>query len=152
MLSCGCKAFHHETNHANPDHRLAMIQTHLIVAAQPPRLVKPAKGSLYNPAFGKDREAFDVLTSPYNLQPKFAKGTKLLNPLDQFAQIAAVGPNDLQSPKQSYHGFDQALGGNAILYVGWGDQDRQNQSQAVDSQVPFAPRHLFARIEPRSPA
>src|SRR5258708_30731610 len=101
MASCRiCQTSDHESNHANANHRFAMIDTHFIVAAQAPRFKEPAKGSLYQPAFGQNLEAFGSITPPYDLQLQFAIRTQLFDPVNQLAQIAAIGPNDLQSAKE----------------------------------------------------
>src|SRR5438552_2863651 len=108
MLSCGsCQASDHKTNHANPNHRLAVIHAHLIVAAQSAGLGEPAKGSLNDPSLGQNLETFSSVTSAHNLQPQLAERTKLLNPLNQWTQVAAIGPNDLHSSVHRYQKLDQ---------------------------------------------
>ena len=71
-FSCGSKASDHEANHANAQHGLAMIEPHLIIGAQPPRLAEPAKGSFDDPAFGQNLESFGSITAPHEFQMKFA--------------------------------------------------------------------------------
>src|SRR5947209_3865298 len=95
-----CQASDHDTNHANSEHRLAMIYPNLVVAAQPARFVEPAKGSFDDPSFGKNLESFDLVATPHDLQFEFAVGPELFDPLHQSSQIAAVGPNDLQPSEQ----------------------------------------------------
>src|SRR5438552_7542502 len=116
MPSYGCQALEHEANHANPNHGLAMIQSHLIVPTKPSRLGKPTESSFYNPALGKNLEALGPVRPAHDLQLQFAEGAKLLDPLNQCSQIAAVGPDDLQSPICGYQEFNEALGGVAILH------------------------------------
>src|SRR5437867_7136569 len=142
MFSYSRQALEHETNHANSNHRLAMIQADLIIAAEPARLVEPTKSSLYDPPLGQHLETLGSGTSAHDLQPEFAEGTKLLHPLNQSSQVAAVGPEVLQSPIGAYQELDQALGGIAVLHCGGGDHNRQDQSQGVHRHMAFAPRHL----------
>src|SRR5712675_3373576 len=116
MPSCVfCQASNHNANHANSNHRLAVIQAHLIVTAQSAGLGEPAKGSLNDPSLGQNLEAFGTVTSAHNLQPQPAERAKLLNPLNQRPQVAAVGPDDLHPSVQGDQGFDQTLGGVAVL-------------------------------------
>ncbi len=42
--------------------------------------------------------------------------------------------------------LDQGLGAVPILHGGWSSKDRQDQSQALDRNVPFAPRDLLACV------
>src|SRR6266446_5496120 len=123
-----------------------MIHTHLIIAAQAAGLGEPAKGSLYNPTLGQNLETFSSVTTAHNLQAQLTEGAKLLNPLNQGTQVAAIGPNDLDSSVHTYQKPDQTLGGRTVLHCGGGDHNGQNQSQAVHRQVAFAPQHLFARV------
>src|SRR2546426_371406 len=123
-----------------------MIQSNLIVTAKTARFVEPTKRAFYDPAFGKNLETFGSIAPSYDLQFQFAKGPKLLNPVNQSSQIATIGPDDLQSSIHANQQFDQAFGRIAVLQSGWCDHNRQNQSQAVHRHVAFASRHLFARV------
>src|SRR6266704_1636930 len=146
VSSRSAQTFKHKTNHAEPNHCLAMIQANLIVAAESARLIQPAEGSFYYPALGKNLESFGLIAAPDNFQPQFTKGPKLLHPLDQRSQITTIGPDNLQAPIQANQDFDQALGGIAVLHSSGCDHNRQNQSQAVHRQVALASRHLFSRV------
>src|SRR5580692_6899820 len=102
---------HHQADHANPQHRLAMVDANLVVATQTPGFEKPTKGSFYNPAFGQHFKTFDVIATPHDLQFQLAIGTKSFDPAHQSAQIATVGPDDLQASKHLDQSFDQCFGG-----------------------------------------
>src|SRR5260370_4510201 len=123
-----------------------MIQANFIVAAKPSRLVEPAKSSLYYPALWQDLEALGEITAANDLQSEFAIGTQLLHPLQQCAQVAAVGPDDLQASIHTHQELDEALGGVAVLHRGGSNHNRQDQSQAVNGQVPFASRVLLSPV------
>src|SRR2546428_3964498 len=146
MGSCGGQSLKHKTDHADPDHRLTVIQSHFIISAKPSRLVKPSEGALDDPSFRQNLEAFGSAVSTHDLQPQLTEGAQLLDPLHQSSQVAAVGPDDLQSPIHGYQEVDEALGGVAVLHGGGSDHNPQNQSQAVDGHVALAPRHLLARV------
>ena len=146
MPSYGCQSPEHETDHANPNHRFTVIQSDFIIPTKPTRLGKPTEGSFYYPALREHFETFGAIRAAHDLQLQFAKGTQLLHPLDQGAQVTTIGPNDLQPPVHGYHEFDETLGGVAVLHGRGCDQNRQDQSQAVHRHVAFAPRHLFARV------
>src|ERR1700674_2038757 len=141
-----CQAPNHEPNHANPYHRLTVIQAHLIIAAQAARLGEPAEGTLHDPSLWQRREPLGSIRASDDFQPQFAKGPQLLNPLDQCSQVTSVGPNNLYSHVHGDEQSDQALSGMTVLNAGGGDHERQQQSQGVDGDVAFATRHLFARI------
>src|SRR2546425_8018597 len=122
-----------------------MIQANLIVTTESARFVQPAEGSFYYPPFWKNLESFGLIAAPDNFQPQFTKGPKLLHPLDQRSQIAAIGPDNLQPPIQANQDVDQTLGGLAVLHSGGCDYNRPNHSPAVHWPVAFASRHLFFR-------
>lgn len=145
LLDLG-QASDHDADHADAKHRFTMIEAHFIVAAQPARFVEPAKGSFYDPALGQDFEAFDPIATPHDLQLELAKRPEGFDPLHQGSQIAAVGPNDLQPPRHFDQSLDQTLGGVPVLHGGAGDLNRQNQSQDVHRQVPFAAFDFFPRV------
>src|SRR5881396_2636146 len=96
----------HDANHANPNHGLAMIHAHFIVAAKAPGFVEPPESSLYDPALGKNLETFGAVTAANDLQAQFPKGAQLLNPLHQCAQVAAIGPDELQAAKHADQELD----------------------------------------------
>src|SRR5258706_3634252 len=109
MASC-CQTFEHETNHANANHGLTMIQADLIITAKPSRLEEPTESPLHDPALGKNLETLGMLRSSHDLQPQFAKGAELLDPLHQCSEVAAIGPNDLHSLRHRRQKANEALG------------------------------------------
>src|SRR6266542_2756768 len=139
MPSKGCQALEHESNHTNPNHCFAVIQSDLIVTTKPSRLVKPTEGAFYNPPLGQNLEALGSVTSTHDLQFQFAKGTKLLDPFNQCSQVAAIGPNDLQPPIHGYQELDETLGGNAVLHRRRCDHNRQNHLATAATHNPSEP-------------
>src|SRR5207249_9993834 len=140
------QAPHHNANHTNANHCFAMIFPDLIITAQPPRFEKPTKGSFHNPASRKNLEAFDLITTPNDLESELAVGTELLDPQDQRSQVAAISPYYLQAPKRVYQLLNHGFSSVPVLHRSGGDHNTQNQSQAVHRQMAFAPLDLFARV------
>src|SRR3989442_6891426 len=99
-----------------------MIQTDLVIAAKPSRLVEPTKSALHDPPLGQNLEALGVVTSSYNLQPQFAERAQLFDPFDQGSEVAAVGPNNLHSLIHRHQQSDQALGRIPVLHRSRGDR------------------------------
>ena len=146
MPSCSCQAADHNSNHANPYHRLTVIQANFIISAQAPRLKQPAERAFYYPSSRQDFETFNVVATADNLQSQFAEGTQLLHPVNQGSEITAVGPDDLQSAIQAHQRLDQWPSRIAILYASRSNHHCQNQAQTVHRHMTFAPRDLLARI------
>src|SRR6266567_2427870 len=111
MPSYGCQSPEHETDHANPNHRFTVIQSDFIIPTKPTRLGKPTEGSFYYPALREHLETFGAIRAAHDLQLQFAKGTQLLHPLDQGAQVTTIGPNDLQPPVHLFARVVAALAG-----------------------------------------
>src|SRR5207244_11656366 len=101
---------------------------------------------LDDPWFRQNLEAFGWAASAHDFQPQLTEGAQLLDPLHQSSQVAAVGPDDLQSPIHGYQEVDEALGGVAVLHGCGSDHNPQNQSQAVDHHVTLAPGHLLTLV------
>ncbi len=81
MRSYRCQSPDHEPDHAETNHSLAVIQTNFVVTAQPARFEEPAESAFHNPPLRQGLEASDLVTAAYNLQPQFAEGTQLFDPV-----------------------------------------------------------------------
>jgi hypothetical protein len=139
----------HDIDHHDEDHGFAAGGQHFVVLAHSPVPTDPAEGTLHDPTLGQDHEARDVVTPPHDFQDPAAQGFR---PFHQFARIAAVGPNELQSGVQAAKPTQHELGSVAILHVGDMHDHYQDQPQRVDDQMPLAPFDLLARVvAPRSP-
>src|SRR6266404_8468785 len=140
------QASEHKTNHTNANHRFTMIYSNFIVAAQAPGFKEPAKGSLHQPAFRQNFKTLGSITPSDDLQFQFAIGTQLFDPRNQLSQIAAIGPDDLQSAKEVHQSLDQRFGGVSILHGGAGNHQAQDQTQRVHRQMALAALDLLARV------
>src|SRR5439155_12802754 len=94
MVSYSCQAPDHDSDHTNPNHRLAMVHANHVVPTEPTGFDKPAERSFDYPPLGQDLET--SITASHDLQAKFTERTELLHPFNQGSQIAAIGPDDLQ--------------------------------------------------------
>ena len=146
MRSCSCQSPDHKPDHADANHSFTVIQSHLVVAAESARFEKPPESAFHDPAFRQDLEAFDLVTAANNFQSQFAKGTQLLDPVHQGAQIAAVGPDDLQPSIQAHQHLDQRPRRVAVLHRSGCDHHKENQTQAIDRDVALASGNLFACV------
>ena len=97
MLLYSCETFNHDPDHANANHRGAMIWANFIVTAQSSRFVQPAESSFHDPSFRQHLETFDSIKTPDDLQSQLAQKMKLLNPLNWCTQLPAVGLEDLSA-------------------------------------------------------
>src|ERR1700730_5518811 len=119
-------------NHGNMDHGLTDIGAVFVVFAESAIAPQPTKGAFHDPTPRQQHKAFDAHRAQNRLQQPTAL---TLNPGDQLASIAAVGPNELQPRQQAgYLGQDQ-LGAVAILNVGGMNHHGQKQSQGVNQDV-----------------
>jgi hypothetical protein len=88
-----------------------MIQANSIIPAKPPRFGQPAKSSLNDPSLGQNLEAKGPVAPADDFQVQFAKGAQLIDPLNQRAEVTAVGPNDVQTTKKAHQSLEERLGG-----------------------------------------
>ena len=126
--------------------RLGMIDSALIVANQASALVEPAKGPLYDPALSDKLEAFGVIAAADDLQVQPAEWAQSLDPLDQRAGIAAIGPEDLQPAKEKIESREQMGGSIAVLHRGGSHAHPEDQAEGIYHNMPLAPADLLARI------
>ena len=146
MLSYSSQALDHDPNHANPNHRLTVVEANFIISAQPARLEQPTERAFYHPSSRQHFEAFDIVATADNFQSQFAEGTKLFHPVDQGSQVTAVGPNDLQSPIHTHQPLDQWSGRIAVLHGGRSNHHGENQAKTVYRYMALAPRDLLACV------
>ena len=136
-------------DHGQVDYRFAALRQRLVVLAQPTIAPEPSEGSLDDPAFGQNLEAGHVVTAFDDLQdpvPQF------LGPLDQFAGVAPIGPDQLESRELPDQLGQHQLGPVAVLEMGGMHDHGQKQAQGVYNDVPLAPFDLLAGvIAPRPP-
>src|SRR6266498_693503 len=146
MASYRWQALDHESDHADPNHRFAVVGANFVVATKSARLHQPTESSFDDPALGQNLETFSLVTAPHDLQPEFAERTELLHPPNQCSQIATVSPDNLHSAVHAHQQFDEALGRGAVLRRSGGYQEAHDHSLGVPGAVAFASHHLLARV------
>lgn len=115
----------------------------LVVLGEPPVSAEPAEGTLHNPALGQDGESFDVVVAADYLE-RAPEG--FAGPVDEFACVGPVGPNELEAGECLAEGLEGGLGAIAVLDGRFVDDDGQNQAKGVDDDVAFAAVDFLARI------
>ena len=148
MLTRG-KPMDHDVDHDQVDHRFTGGWKRFVVLAHSTIPADPPKGALYDPALRQHGEADERVGTFHDFQYPTAEQ---LRPSDQFARVAAVGPDFLQSRVHAAKLLEHQLGAVAVLDVRGMYHDGQNQPQRVDDDVPLATIDLLARVvTPRPP-
>jgi hypothetical protein len=135
----------HDADHGEADEGGGGSRVALEIAGEAPVVADPGKGALYDPAFGQDDEAmqlvaFDDFELPGSGLGDLGGGLLSL--------ITGIGKDAFDEREQtSGASIEHQLGTVAILDVGGMDDDIQQETERVDENMPFAARNLLARIE-----
>ena len=104
----------HRIGHGNEDHRLAALGQGFVVLGQSSVLAQPGKRTLNDPSFGQHNE----LVQQRTLDDFDKASIPATRPIDEAPGIAAVGKDQLQTPKSRSPLADQQSAGVAVLNVG----------------------------------
>jgi len=143
--------FDHQAYHRDVNHRFAAAGELLVVFAEPTVAAEPTKGPLNDPAARQDNKPFHIVTSLDNLQTDLSLCAKITNPVYQSTGVAAVGPNQSESREGIPHDIENKLRAIPVLNAGGVYDDRKNQTQDIDKEMPFAAVHLLARVVAAGP-
>lgn len=143
----GSQSTEHEPNHGDVDQRLAGIGPKLVVLAEPALSAEPSEGALYDPSAGKDDEASSDVRALDDLHVDRPEGsTQPADPGDELSRVSSVRP-DLAQPEESVRERGQKeLRAIAVLNVSRMNDDRQEEPQRVDEDVPLPTTDFLARI------
>ena len=133
----------HQVDHRDSDHRLAAAGQHLVVFAVATVSAQPCESPLHDPPLGQHLESGDVVAAFDDLQKPAAQ---LLGPFDQLAGISSVGPDQLQPREQAGEFPQDQLGAVAILDIACMYDNRNNQAEGIDDNVPLSAVDLLPRI------
>src|SRR4051794_4417111 len=137
------KAAGHDDDHGPLDHRGVVVGETFVVADGAAAAVDPGEGPLDGPSavqhdegglpgqFGDDLDG----------EPEVGGG-----PVDEFAGVAAVGPEQTDAREADAQRPEQGPGGVAVLDVRAGDQDGQQQAAGVDHDVAFTAIDLLPGV------
>jgi len=133
----------HKINHSKLDHCFTALRERLIIFAQSTIFAQPRKCSLNNPATRQHRKTDDIITSLNNLQyPLAHRGT----PVNQFAGIPAVSPDQRQPRKQTSQFFQNQHSPVTILNICSVYHYCQHQTQRIYHQMAFSTGYFLAGI------
>ena len=127
----------------------------LLVLAQPSVVAQPSEGAFDDSTpfehsksgHGWWFDAFRVVSRASRWQDHFhAPAQVLLDPGDQAAAIARVGPQVLELGKARRRCFQQGHGPVAIRHVGGVHLRAKHQPRAIYERVALAPIDLFAAV------
>jgi hypothetical protein len=137
----------HQVDHGNEDHRLAALGQGLVVLGESAVLSEPGKGAFDDPSFGQHDEPMQQGT----LDDLDNASVPAAGPVDEAPGIAAVGEDQLQTPKTCSQLPDQQFPTIAVLNVGRVHHQRHDQAEGVDDQMTLAPKDFLARVVPTIP-
>lgn len=130
-------------SHGQVDHRFAAFGQRFVVLAQTTITTEPGKGSLHDPPLGQNLEAGHIVAAFDDLQDPVAQ---LPSPVDQFAGVSPIGPNQLEPRELPDQLGQHQLGPVAVLDVGGVYDYGQDQAQGVYDDVPLASLDLLAGV------
>ena len=138
----------HQIDHAQQNHALAVGRLLLIVLAQTTVTTKPTKRPLHHPTPRQNHKALEIIAALDYLQRPAEND---LYPFHQFAPIAAISPDQLQTRKAVAQTLHYQFCPVTILNVGRVNKYRQDQSHRVDDYMTLAPIDFLARIVTAQP-
>ncbi len=138
---------HHEIDHCNENHTFTAARQCLVVFGESAVLAEPTKRALDDPAFGQHHEFANCLLMN-NLNDAAVPAAR---PMHELARIAAVRPDELQSPPLATQLLDQKLPAIAILDVGRMHHQNDDQPEGVHNHMTIAATHLLPRVEAAIP-
>ena len=124
-----------------------MVDPHLVVPHQPPRLDQPAEGSLHDPPFRQDLEALHIVATLDDFQLHLAMAFDRGDLLHQLAAIAPVRPDEFQPAVGGGEQSQQQAGTIPILRVGRGDLQREQEAEGVYQDVSLSSCNFLTRIK-----
>ena len=135
----------HEVDHRDEDHRLTAIGQRFVVFAQSPVLPEPSERSLDDPALRQDLER--ILCRTLDDLDRSTDGTSL-GPVDKFAAVSAVGPDELHTIEATDDLRQDIDGAIPVLDVGGVNDQRKDEAKGVNEDMSLAPFDFLPRIEP----
>ena len=130
-------------NHSYMNPSLTGLWQSFIIFAQSTTPTQPAKGALHDPSARQHLKMVAVRRTLDNLQKPT---TECIGPLYQLSCITAIGPDQLESRKSPHKLRKHKFGPVSVLYIRSMDDNSQQQSQGINHDMAFTPRHLLARI------
>lgn len=133
---------HHQIDHCNEDHRFTTARQDFVVFGQSAVLVEPTECALDDPSFGQHCEFPNGLLLNY-----FNKATIPARcPVDKLAGIAAIRPDDLQSPPLPAEFLDEQFASLAVLLVGRMNHQGDDQAERIHDDMALAAGDLLPRV------
>lgn len=118
-----------------------------VILAQTSKAVKPSQSAFNNPAFWQNMKTF--LFTPIGDLGSYPKD--LLTPVQQgITGVTTIKYKQGQSLEQR-QAFQQPTPSNFVLLIGWVNQNLQQPTLRIYSDLPFAAFSSFVRIKPNRP-
>jgi hypothetical protein len=136
----------HQLNHRQLDERFAASRRRLVVLAQPTPTPQPRDRPLDSPAEWYHLELRGPRTLRLDLQAELVAGPKLPGPLGDPAVVDRFVHDRSQTGEAVLQRPQHELRPVAVLDADGVNDDREDQAQAVDEDVPFAAVDLLARV------
>ena len=133
----------HQVDHGDLDHAFTALCQCLVVFRQSAVLSEPREGTLDDPSLRQHDESVQLRA----LDDFHRAEEPPASPVHELSRVAAVGKDQSQSVKALAQLGNDKSPAVAVLDVGWMNDQRHDQSERVDEDVPLAARDLLACIE-----
>ena len=132
----------HQVDHSDLDHAFTALGQRLVVFGQSAVLAEPREGAFDDPSLRQHDESVQFRTfDDFHGAEEPAAG-----PVHKLSRIAAVGEDQLQSAKAPAQLPNNESATVAILNIGGMNDQRHDQPERVNEDVPFSPGYLLARV------
>lgn len=118
-----------------------------MITIQAAEIAEPRIGTLDDPTLGLDMKSF-LLFALDDVQEEAAAAAEVVGPRQERAAITFVGPNAPEAVKGPSEIGQEAACSIAILNIGGGDADQNEQAEGIHQQMALATPELFGGIVP----
>ena len=132
----------HQVYHGYLDHAFAACWQCLVVFRQSTVLPEPREGAFHDPSFRQHDESVQFRA----LDDLHRAKMPATGPVHELARIAAVGKDQSQSAKTTAQLLYDKSAAVAVLDIGWMNNQRHDQPERIDEDVPLTPGYLLARV------
>ncbi len=136
------ESMNHQIDHGNVDHGLAALDECFVTFRQSPVSTQPGERPFHNPSCGQNVKGVQSMAF-HNLDDSPIPPRR---PIHKVSSVPTVREDEFQPSEPSSQSFHQRLAAVAVLNISGMHNERQDQTQRVNDQMPLTPLDFLARV------